>query len=1150
MRGPGNGNGISCARGAIRHEIASLFGSDISDRRRDGRRSLRIEPLESRQMMAVAATTISSIWFAVVSNNTETEHAAAASWTAQDTVVAATNASTTAASTNTDSTLCDWIVQFDTNSLDGIASVADTASLLAGCGIDFEVLRGLGLTGMVLVRSSGASISEVESYLARNASVADYEQDAYHAADTASSSTSTFSEWDSTAIDLKKANAITTGSTSVVVAVIDTGVDYTHNALDSNIWINPGEVAGNGIDDDGNGFVDDIYGYDFANNDSNPMDDNGHGTHVSGTIISTANCSVMCLKFLDSDGSGYLSNAIAAVNYATMMRSLYGVNVRVDNNSWGGGSFSSAMQSAITAAGDAGILFVAAAGNDGTNNDTTAEYPANYTSPNVISVAASTKTNALADFSNYGATTVDIAAPGVSIVSTTPGNTYSTYSGTSMATPHVSAVAALAWAVCPDASVADVRDAILDGAASVSSLKGKVAAGGVLNAYNTLNLLVHSGVDTAPVVGSLSLSTGSVSAGASVTLTANNITATTGTIDAVRFVLDTNGNGQYDNSDTVLGTSTTVSGCTSSLKIGTAGYASGTYTILAAAKNSAGDWSAWVATTLTVLPSDDHGGNAAVATSVGGVASSTSGRIGENGDADWFSFTATAGKTYVFTVALGTLADSSLYLYGTNGTTQLAMNDDYGTSCASRITWTATADGVYYLKVVGYGTETGTYTLGVSRQNAAPVLATVGSQTMSYSQTTLTIALKATDADGDALTYTATVTAIDSTAQKAYNLDQSLNLHRYSNGSYYQNARGLNERYLLGNKNTLYYILPSGALYRLNGSIAKSVYIDTLSATYYSDPSLLYAATKPSLTEVDEACVSVTVSGNTLTITRASNYTGGICVTVGVSDGVASDSETFTLSDPLASKAYSLDQSLGLHAFVSGSYYPNARGRNEKYMLGPNNVMYYLMPNGSLYRFNGSLAKSTLVAKLSAAYYANPKLLHESYSPSLVAAAASAANKSSSLAFVEDGLRNARSGIDAETSAGKSLDAAGMAMAWLAMDAGISSGGESILENAVATTLATETTVAGRLTASLHDEVLAQYAPSGVFDASARREISPAALSKAFSSRLTPERADRGNEIDADEFGLGIGGSADLSLIDRVFDLSAEALLPSAGCLA
>lgn len=1118
-------------------EIAGLFGGDISNRRRDVRRSLRIEPLESRQMMAVAATSISSIWFAVVSNDTETEHAAAASWTAQDTVVESTDVSMTA-----DSTFHDWIVQFDTNSLDGVASVADTAALLDGGDIEFEVLRGLGLTGMVLVRSSGASIGEVESYLARNASVADYEQDAYHAADATSSSTTTDSAWDSAAIDLKKAKAITTGSTSVVVAVIDTGVDYTHKGLDSNLWVNPGEVAGNGIDDDGNGFVDDIYGYDFANDDSNPMDDNGHGTHVSGTIVSTANCSVMCLKFLDSDGAGYLSDAIAAVNYATMMRSHYGVNVRVDNNSWGGGSFSSAMQSAITASGDAGILFVAAAGNDGTNNDATAEYPANYTSPNVISVAASTKTNTLADFSNYGATTVDIAAPGVSIVSTTPGNTYSTYSGTSMATPHVSAVAALAWAVCPDATVADVRDAILDGAASFGSLKGKLVSGGVLNAYNTLNILVHSGVDTAPVIGSLSLSSGSVSAGTSVTLTASNITATTGTIDAVRFVLDTNGNGQYDTSDTVLGTSTTVSGSASSLKIGTAGYASGTYTILAAAKNSAGDWSSWVATTLTVLPSDDHGGSAAVATSVGSVASSTSGRIGENGDADWFSFTATAGKTYVFTVALGTLADSSLYLYGTNGTTQLAMNDDYGTSCASRITWTATAGGIYYLKVVGYGTETGTYALGVSRQNATPVLAAVGSQTMSYSQTTLTIALGATDADGDALTYTATVAAIDSTAQKAYDLDKSLNLRRYANGSYYQNARGLNERYLLSNKNTLYYILPSGALYRLNGGIAKSIYIDTLSAAYYADPSRLYAATKPSLTEVDEACVSVTVSGNTLTLTRASGYTGGICVTVSVSDGVASNSETFTVTDSLASKAYSLDQSLGLHAFVGGSYYQNARGANEKYMLGPNKVMYYLLPNGSLYRFKSSIAKSTPVAKLSTAYYANPELLHEAYSPSLVAAAARAANRSSSLAIVEDGLRNAQSGIGAETSAEKSLNATGMAMAWLAMDSGVSLGGESILKNAVATTLESETTTAVRLTASLHDEVFARYASSDVVGDSTRHEISPAASSKPFSSCLASEN---GNEIGETPFGLDIGGSADLGLIDRAFDLSAEALLSS-----
>ena len=177
-----------------------------------------------------------------------------------------------------------------------------------------------------------------------------------------------------------------------------------------------------------------------------------------------------------------------------MMRTQYGVNVRVINNSWGGGNYSAAMDTAIRAAGDAGILFVAAAGNNATNNDASPQYPANYTAPNVISVAAVDQNKNLASFSCYGATTVDIAAPGVSIYSTVPGNRYAIYSGTSMATPFVSGVAALAWAADPNATVAEVRNAILNGADQVAALSGKVATGGVLDAYHTLQLLERASV--------------------------------------------------------------------------------------------------------------------------------------------------------------------------------------------------------------------------------------------------------------------------------------------------------------------------------------------------------------------------------------------------------------------------------------------------------------------------------------------------------------------------------------------------------------------------------------------------------------------------------------------------------------------------------
>ncbi|MCX6869606.1 MAG: S8 family peptidase [Verrucomicrobia bacterium] len=291
-----------------------------------------------------------------------------------------------------------------------------------------------------------------------------------------------------------------TGVNTVWVAIIDEGYMYTHPDLSANAGINPGEIAGNKKDDDGNGLVDDIYGWDFAANDSSVFDGVGddHGTHVAGTIGAVGGNSIgvagMCwnvkfisAKFLGSQG-GTLASAIKAVNYVTDLKTRHNLNVVASNNSWGGGGYSQGLYDAIERANVANILFVAAAGNNSNNNDASASYPASYSNANVISVAAIDKNGGLASFSNYGATSVDLGAPGVGIWSTVPVSqkgkivpSYASYNGTSMATPHVTGACALYKSINPSATAAQIKEAILKSVTFTDSLNGRTLTWGRLN---------------------------------------------------------------------------------------------------------------------------------------------------------------------------------------------------------------------------------------------------------------------------------------------------------------------------------------------------------------------------------------------------------------------------------------------------------------------------------------------------------------------------------------------------------------------------------------------------------------------------------------------------------------------------------------------
>ncbi len=290
-------------------------------------------------------------------------------------------------------------------------------------------------------------------------------------------------------IDAASAWNLTTGSSNVIVAVIDSGVDYNHPDLAPNMFRNTADCNNNGIDDDGNGYIDDCYGIDTANDDSNPMDDNNHGTHVAGTIGAAGNnglgvvginwnVKIMACKFVNANGSGTTEMAIDCLEYVRTMKDR-GVNIVGTSNSWGGGDFSQALIDAIDLHRQRGILFITAAGNGnffgiGLNNDQTPFYPCNHYLPNVICVASTTRTDGRSTFSNYGRRNVHIGAPGTDILSTVRGNGYASQSGTSMATPHVTGVAALLKSADPNLDWIAIKNLILAGGDNASSMANTV----------------------------------------------------------------------------------------------------------------------------------------------------------------------------------------------------------------------------------------------------------------------------------------------------------------------------------------------------------------------------------------------------------------------------------------------------------------------------------------------------------------------------------------------------------------------------------------------------------------------------------------------------------------------------------------------------
>ncbi len=528
-------------------------------------RKLHLEALESRCVLSadVASAYAAALpqWFATLP---VTEQAIGV-LTAQSNTASILSSASTSSSPSVSSSPR-WIVRLTPEAATAAGSAAEAAQIMNE--LSATAIRGLGLPGLLLVEAT----AEVAAALAADSRVA-YVEPSQRISAMAEPNDTRFAELhglkntgqDSALvgadIDAPAAWDITKGSRSVVVGVIDSGIDYTHPDLALNIWINQGEIPFSSavkiqmdtdadgritfmdlnalanaayvtdfntnlridaedllvdprwvdtIDTDANTKVDDLFGWDFKDNDNDPMDVLDHGTHAAGTIGGVGdnnlgvtginwNVSLMALRFIDEHNVGSTEDAIAALGYVAMMRSVFDENIRVTNNSWGAlGSFNQGLRDAIAANAAADILFVAGAGNgnvlgDGVDNDQQPFYPANYKVENVISVAATESRDELARFSNFGDRTVDIAAPGVGILSTALEGQYVSRNGTSMAAPHVTGVAALVFANKPYATALEVREAILQGADSLPSLEGKIprvddeiAGGRRLNALKAL----------------------------------------------------------------------------------------------------------------------------------------------------------------------------------------------------------------------------------------------------------------------------------------------------------------------------------------------------------------------------------------------------------------------------------------------------------------------------------------------------------------------------------------------------------------------------------------------------------------------------------------------------------------------------------------
>ncbi len=535
-------------------------------------------------------------------------------------------------------------------------------------------------------------------------------------------------------INVTQAWDLTTGSTNVIVAVIDTGIRYTHADLAAQMWRNPGEIPGNGLDDDGNGYVDDIFGINAITGSGNPMDDNNHGTHVAGTIGAAANdgnphvgvvwqVRLMACKFLSAGGSGTTSDAIKCIDYAVAK------GARILNNSWGGGAYSQALFNAIATAQSQGVLFVAAAGNNGRNTDSAPHYPSSYAIDNVASVAALHRTNLAAGFSTFRTPAVGLGAPGVSIYSATAGSDteYQLFNGTSMAAPHVSGVAALVASRFPGVGLIELRQRLLATTTAAPALSGKTATGGRVNAFNALTAvpdgileITMASADAVPLpagrttavfvaVSDLFAVTnasviGNVTGGGTLTFFNNGIAPDVVANDHIHtasFAVPTN-----TNSVTLL------------IQVSAPGMTNGSNSVT------------WPV--ITPPPNDMFVAGIAVTGSSNTVFGSNLGATSETGEplhagvsggkSVWWTWTAPTSGNVTMNTA-GSNFDTLLAVYtgaSVSALMPVASNDDSGSLLTSSVTFSVLAGTAYHIAVDGYAGASGSITLNVIPTTSPP----------------------------------------------------------------------------------------------------------------------------------------------------------------------------------------------------------------------------------------------------------------------------------------------------------------------------------------------------------------------------------------------------------------------------------------------